>query len=62
MEVTLRALKDKLIGCSARLQAHVNKNKTPQAAARGALGMKAVSDLQAAALDPIQVVRNRANV
>jgi hypothetical protein len=60
--VTLRALKDKLVGCSARLQAHVGKNKTVQAAARGALGTKAVSDLQAAALDPIQMVKKGANV
>jgi hypothetical protein len=60
--VSLRALKDKLGGCSARLQAYVGKNKTVQAAARGALDVKAVSDLQAAALDPIQMVQKGSDV
>jgi hypothetical protein len=60
--VALRALKDKLVGCSARLQAYVGKNKTVQAAARGALDVKAVSDLQVAALDPMQMVQKVADV
>ena len=45
--VKLRELKNDLKGCSARLQAHVNKNKLINLLPP--MGMKAVSELKAAA-------------